>query len=188
MKHLLTSVTVFSIPLLLKANHIVPQCQDDRCDFCDLVQLGWNIVHFFAWIVVPLSAIAFAWAGFLYLSSGGSQDKISRAHSIFKKVAIGLILALGAYLIIHMIIVGLTRYDSIEGMVGCPNIEKWTPFGGGGTGNGEPVSSHQYWFCTPGYANCAFEERPEPCPDPPPSGYFCDAIICVANTDCTTAM
>ncbi len=127
-EYLFISIPVLSTPFVLRAQNPLVPCEDG-CNFCDLVQLGWNIVHFIAWIVIPLAAIAFAWAGFLYLTSGGSQDKISRAHSVFKKVAIGLIFALAAYLIVHMIIVGLTRYDTVEGITGeCPPLTRWTPF------------------------------------------------------------
>ncbi len=54
-------------------------------------------------LAIPLSAVAFAWAGFIYITAAGSEEKIKRAHSIFWKVAIGFLLVLGAWLIVFTI-------------------------------------------------------------------------------------
>ena len=115
MKIALLSAFVLFMPTAVSAvwvptQPIVPDCSPD-CGFADLVILGGNIISFLAWIAVPLSAIAFAWAGFLYMTAGGSQDRIKQAHGIFSKVAIGLILALGAYLIVNLVVLALTDRD-----------------------------------------------------------------------------
>lgn len=97
---------------------IVP-CTGVDCNFCALVTLGANLIMFMAYISIPLAVFAFVWAGFKYLTSGGDQGKISQAHNIFKKVVIGLVLTLGAALIVHVIIVALTTYPNVGGIIGC---------------------------------------------------------------------
>ncbi|MGM0482454.1 MAG: hypothetical protein ACQEP6_01135 [Patescibacteria group bacterium] len=114
-KTFLSLFILFIYPITASAQGLVP-CDGPDCGFGDLVQLASNLIDFMVLVSLPLAAIAFAWAGFLYLSSGGSQDKIKRAHGIFFKVAIGLIIVLGAYLIVNLIVEGLTG-DAVEDYV-----------------------------------------------------------------------
>lgn len=93
---------LLTLPLVTLAQGIVP-CDGPDCGFEDLMVLASKVVDFLVLISIPLAAIAFAWAGFMYMSSGGDPGKISRAHGIFLKVGIGLILVLGSYLIVKLI-------------------------------------------------------------------------------------
>ncbi|MBI2120266.1 MAG: hypothetical protein HYT94_01420 [Parcubacteria group bacterium] len=80
----------------------------EDCDFWDLIQLAKNIIDFLLYtIAMPLAAIMFAYAGWLYLSAAGNESKVKEAHNIFGMVAMGLALALAAWLIINAIVVGL---------------------------------------------------------------------------------
>lgn len=120
MKFLLTSFIILT-PFLLNASFLgplVPECDGPECDLCDLLQLGQNVIEFLIYISIALAAIAFAWAGFLYMTAGGDQGKIKNAHDIFRKVAIGLIIVLGAYLIANLIVNGLTD-GNIDEMFNC---------------------------------------------------------------------
>ena len=63
-------------------------------------------------IAVPLAAIAFAWAGFLYLSARGNPGQISKAHGIFLNVAIGLGIVLIAWLAVDQILKALATTGS----------------------------------------------------------------------------
>ncbi len=88
----------------------------DPCDF------GWLIKQINAFIsfllfdlAMPLAAIIFAYAGWLYMSSGGSGSQIEKAKGLFKKVLIGFIIALAAWLIVKTIMLGLgvsSEYDT----------------------------------------------------------------------------
>ncbi len=77
------------------------------CDWNDLITLGNNLINFLLTISVSLAAISFAYAGFLYMTAGGDTGKISKAHEILWKVVIGIVVSLGAWLIVHFIIVQL---------------------------------------------------------------------------------
>lgn len=76
--------------------------QAQECDFQDLLALGQNIIQFLLVLAIPVAAISFAWAGFLYLSSAGDTSKIKQAKEIFWKVLWGFIFILTAWFIVYM--------------------------------------------------------------------------------------
>ncbi len=82
---------------------LVPNC-GANCGFPELLLLGKNIINYLILFSIPLAAIALAWAGFLYLSSAGSQSKMDDAKKIFTKVSIGFLFILTAWLIVHTIV------------------------------------------------------------------------------------
>ncbi|MFP4022848.1 MAG: pilin [Candidatus Paceibacterota bacterium] len=110
---------VFLSPILVNAGGGLIPCDGPDCNFCHFIQLGQNLIEFLVIVAIPLAAIAFAWAGFTYMTSGGNQQKVAQAHGIFTKVAIGLVLVLGAYLIVDLIITALTEHDSVSDLIGC---------------------------------------------------------------------
>lgn len=77
----------------------------EMCTFDDLIILAQNFINFLIFkIASPLAAIMFAYAGFLYLTNGGNESKVKQAHDIFTAVFIGLVVALGAWLLIYFIV------------------------------------------------------------------------------------
>ena len=103
-------------PSVVLAQGIVPECSPD-CGFTDLMQLFRNITGFLVGISIFLAAISFAWAGFIYMTSGGNPGKVSQAHGIFKKVGIGLVIVLAATAIVNIILSLLTGWSSPEDIV-----------------------------------------------------------------------
>ncbi|HMO78678.1 MAG TPA: hypothetical protein PJ997_00630 [Candidatus Paceibacterota bacterium] len=105
-KIFLICFTVF-IPLQSFAG-LVP-CVGPRADGgpkCDLNAVGTllvNIIKFAINIGLVLSAIGFAWAGFLYMTAAGNSSQISKAHGVFKKILFGFLFAISAYLIVDLI-------------------------------------------------------------------------------------
>jgi len=93
-------------PTLIFAEGLVP-CDGLNCDFEALMELVQNVLKYIVEITVPLSAIMFAYAGFLYMTSQGSLDKRKKANQIFTNVGIGLFFVLAAWLIVKAILVGL---------------------------------------------------------------------------------
>ena len=89
-----------------------------ECTFASLIALFNNVIKFLLfYLAAPLATIAFVWAGFLYITAAGDTGKISKAHSIFKSVLIGLVLAFGAYLIVTAITKGLDLDPTISDKV-----------------------------------------------------------------------
>lgn len=88
------------------------------CDFEYMIIAAEGLIDFLLFtIAMPLAAIAFAYAGYLYLFSGISDQK-KKAKGIFMNVLWGLVIALSAWLIINTLFTGLEVDD--------------------GTGEGEP--------------------------------------------------
>ncbi len=72
---------------------------DNPCGFSDVIELARRLIT--GWIMagVTIAALGFAYAGFLYITAMGSQEKISHAHSIFVKTFFGFVFMLSAWLI-----------------------------------------------------------------------------------------
>ena len=81
------------------------------CTFDHALILINNVVNFLLFkLAVPLAAIVFVYAGVQMLLSGGSSEGMQKAKSAFTTTAIGLILAVASWLIIHTILV-IVGYD-----------------------------------------------------------------------------
>jgi len=112
--HLLI-LSVLALPILLHADlggtkEGLVTCKDN-CQWNELLGMVNRIVKFILFdLVLPISAIMFAYAGILLVTSGGSSEAKSKAKGIFTNVALGLILAVGAWLIISTIL-QLLGYD-----------------------------------------------------------------------------
>lgn len=76
---------------------------DEECGWRNIVQLGQNILNFLVVFSAVAATVMFIYAGFLYLTAMGDENKIKDAHKIFWNVGLGFIFVLGAFLIIKLI-------------------------------------------------------------------------------------
>ena len=77
----------------------------ERCTFNDLIILAQNVINFLIFkVAAPIAAVMFAYAGFLWLTNGGNESKITQAREVFWMVFWGLVIALAAWLTINMIV------------------------------------------------------------------------------------
>ena len=74
------------------------------CTFAKLVELVQNLITAMVVISTFLAAAAFAYAGILLLTSGGSEGKKDEAKKIFTKVLIGYLWILGAWVVVYTIV------------------------------------------------------------------------------------
>lgn len=74
------------------------------CQFCDLITLVNNIVKYIVATAMVLAAVLFAYAGYLFFSSNGSEEKIGKAKNIFKDVIIGFVVALLGFTIVNTLL------------------------------------------------------------------------------------
>lgn len=105
-KLLLVVVLCFGfIPVLALAQSPLVPCDGVtvQCNFSKLLILATNILNFLLIVSFPLAAIGFAWAGFLFLSSAGSESQVSKAKGIFTKILIGFLIILSAWLIVRTV-------------------------------------------------------------------------------------
>ncbi len=75
------------------------------CQACHIFELIDRLVRFLILISIPIASLLFAYAGFLYFSSGVTAH--SEATAIFKDVLFGFIIALCGFLIVDTIIKSL---------------------------------------------------------------------------------
>ena len=78
-------------------------CSGPDCDFSDLVTLVERLIQALVIISTFLATAAFAYAGFLLLTSGGNESAKNKAKDIFFKVLIGYLWILGAWLLVYTI-------------------------------------------------------------------------------------
>ena len=69
-----------------------------------IIMINRVLNYILVYLVLPIGAIMFAYAGFLLLFSGGDTHKRSEAKSIFTNVAIGIAFVAGAWLIVNSIL------------------------------------------------------------------------------------
>lgn len=110
----------FFLPLFTFAqSQIVPSCGDDnRCGYCDLLQLGENIIVFIIRFAVIIAVLMIVYAGFLFLTAGGSAPQISRARSVLVKTIIGLVITLAAWLIVDLVVTAFLSPDILDDLGG----------------------------------------------------------------------
>lgn len=92
---------LFALPLLASAqlpDRIVP-CNGLDCTVCSLAALAQNLLNAGIFMAVFLSAILFAYAGWLYLTNAAIEGQ-SRAKGMLLNVVIGLVIILAAWLIV----------------------------------------------------------------------------------------
>jgi len=88
-----------------KGGGILPSCPDTGCGFNDLMKAINNVITFLIFtIATPLAALGIMYAGWLYLSSGGSEENVTKAKHILKNIVLGYVIALAAWLIVHTIL------------------------------------------------------------------------------------
>ncbi|MBI1999461.1 MAG: hypothetical protein HYS74_02295 [Parcubacteria group bacterium] len=107
----LVLVAVLGIPSALFAAGLVP-CGgpgEPPCGFDQLIKLVENLIDFAILIAAPLAAIMFAYAGWLYLSSQGSEQKVKSAHGVFMTVLWGILFILGAWIFVKFLTAAFLR-------------------------------------------------------------------------------
>ncbi|MDP3874979.1 MAG: hypothetical protein Q8Q22_00450 [bacterium] len=75
----------------------------EPCGFVHLILLAQNLISDLIVISTFLATAAFAYAGFILLTSGGNESAKNRAKEIFRKVLIGYLWILGAWLLVYTI-------------------------------------------------------------------------------------
>jgi len=100
------SVIIIAPTLIFAQGSIIP-C-DTNCGYYDLLKLVNNIINWIIWISAPVAAGVFAWAGIKYMTTGVSDQKTA-AKEMLKKVFIGFVFILAAWIIVGTIIKALLK-------------------------------------------------------------------------------
>ena len=117
------SFVLLSMAFLILASNtyagLVP-CDMGKCTLCDLFKLINNVFIFFLVpnasinggvpLAIAAAVLMVAIGGFMFIIGG--ESSIGQAKSLFKSVAIGLLLSYGAWLIINLFFMFLTGSNS----------------------------------------------------------------------------
>lgn len=83
----------------------------ENCGYSEAIAMIQGIIDFLLYVLaMPIAAVMFAYAGFIYMKSGGA-DK-AKAKTIFWNVFIGLAIALAAWLIVNTVINSLLSEEA----------------------------------------------------------------------------
>lgn len=74
------------------------------CGFADVIVLIQRVIEYIFILVVPITAIVFVYAGYLYLTSGGSAQKREAAKNAMIKVLIGIVVVMSAWLLVTLVV------------------------------------------------------------------------------------
>ncbi|HEY4714972.1 MAG TPA: pilin [Candidatus Paceibacterota bacterium] len=103
---------------------LVPDCPETGCGWDQLMLLVAKVIDFLVfYLSLPIAAIAFAYAGFLLMTSGDNSGKRDQAKEIFRKVGLGLVIAMAAWLIVSTILTTLVdpalldKYSLLKGIL-----------------------------------------------------------------------
>jgi hypothetical protein len=96
---------------LVPCGHAINGVISNPCSFKDAMTLINGVIRFILFkMAVPIAAIMFFYAGFELVTSGGSTEKRGLAKKVFLNTVIGLVVAVGAWLIIRTIL-SILGYD-----------------------------------------------------------------------------
>jgi len=99
-------IGLFSANLVLAAGLVPCGGQgEEECNLCHLWQLADNVLDFITLqLVFPIAAILFVASGIVFLTSGGNEEKVKLARTIFTNTVIGLMIVLCSWLLIDTLI------------------------------------------------------------------------------------
>jgi len=91
------------------------KCKDPNgiCTFGDIMPTISGIINWVIIIAVSISAIMFAYAGFLYMTAQGDLGQMKKGRDIFKNVVIGFVIMLSAWLIVTLVLNTLINEGNI---------------------------------------------------------------------------
>ena len=97
------------LPVMVYAVTPFVPCDGPKdCNWDKLVTLIDNVLDFLLnTMVIPIAGIMFAYAGFLFITSGANPGQRGKAKSIFMNVLWGFIIAVAAWALVKLILTTL---------------------------------------------------------------------------------
>jgi hypothetical protein len=106
-------VTIFYLLITVisaqAANGLVPCGPESHggkgCQFCDLLILVEKVIDFALYnIAIPLVVVFIVWGGLTIMTAGDSTEKVGQGRKMIQSAIIGVFIALGAWMIINMVL------------------------------------------------------------------------------------
>lgn len=83
------------------------------CTFDDLIKATIKLTNWVTVFTLQFSVVVIAWAGFNFMVSGDNASKRTQAREMLKKVAIGIVVIMAAWLIVTLILNGLKVNEAV---------------------------------------------------------------------------
>lgn len=83
---------------------LLPDCPNNVCGWCDLIQLGKNIIDFLIGPmgVLPILAVAFIiYGGIMLMVQSNKPEKLQANRQIIWSAVIGVVIALASWVILN---------------------------------------------------------------------------------------
>ncbi len=93
-------------PALAQSGFIPPECLDDLADNCGLtqiVQLFANLYNFMLKYLGALALLFFVIGGIMFITSGGSQERVMKARKILTGTTVGLVIVMLSFVIVQQL-------------------------------------------------------------------------------------
>jgi len=89
--------------ILPNCDPTLPPSDPLGCGLTAFVLLIRNIIKYLTYIVIPIAVIMFIWAAYVIITAGGSPAKFDKGKAIMTTAVIGVVIALGAGIIVGLI-------------------------------------------------------------------------------------
>jgi len=98
---------------VLARDPLVP-CGPGRveCDLCQLLILVNNITVLFRDLSIALGGVFFSWGGFLIMTAGGSEEKITKGREVITITVTGIVIMLVSWILVGSLLRYLTNSES----------------------------------------------------------------------------
>ena len=105
------------IPVTFTSAASFIQCEGVDCGINDIIETVGSLITFILELSIGATSLLFAWAGVMYMTSGGDSSEVAKAKKMFKNGAVRLIIVLTAFLVIELIVRPLGVDESIIKLV-----------------------------------------------------------------------
>lgn len=78
------------------------------CNLCDAIIVAQNIIQMLFELAVPIAVAVIVWGAFLFITAGGSEERVGKGKKTMTAAVIGLVIALAAWIIVNTILHVLT--------------------------------------------------------------------------------
>jgi len=108
------SVGIFVPQVLLAQGGLVPCGQGEACTLCHGFILFQNIYTFFLGLVASVGVLAFVAGGLIIMTARADPQQVQRGKSVLVNAVIGIIIALGSFLILNALVFILVPGDGFS--------------------------------------------------------------------------
>ncbi|MCR4280497.1 MAG: pilin [Candidatus Komeilibacteria bacterium] len=113
----LLPLTLIFLPWRVAASGLLPACaKEGNCGLDDGFQVLVTIAEWGLGLLGAVVLLFFIYGGFVWLTSGGSSEKITKGKSILLNTLFGMLIVLGSWLIVNTILssVASNQYNSLD--------------------------------------------------------------------------